>query len=131
MGNKKPVPLILFIIIVISILLFGCTIYSTVAKSATMKEMPTTIPTTITSTVSATNIVLTATPYPKCFVGNTGGQLLNFRVGAGKEYSIMTGLISGTQIIILEEVKDKQGNKWFKVKIGDTEGYVYNQYCVK
>jgi uncharacterized protein YraI len=133
--NKKPVPLILFIIIVISILLFGCTIYSTVSKSATMKEIPTAVSSATimvkNTEISATKIVLTVTPYPVCFVGNTDGDLLNFRMGAGREYPIMTGLVPGTQVVILEEVKGNQSELWFKVKIGNTTGYVFNQYCIK
>jgi uncharacterized protein YgiM (DUF1202 family) len=77
------------------------------------------------------SITETKNPIPgDCYVGNTEGDLLNFRMGAGREFAIMTGLIPGTKVIVLEEI-NREEETWFRVRIGETEGYVFGKYCVK
>jgi uncharacterized protein YgiM (DUF1202 family) len=51
---------------------------------------------------------------------------VNLRKGPGTEYVIITTLLSGTSVTVVS----KSGN-WSYVKIGDTYGYVHNNYLIK
>lgn len=64
--------------------------------------------------------------------GNVVGKIgivttndLNFRTGPGTDYSRITQLSYGTRVDILESVSN---GEWYKIKVGDTVGYVSAEY---
>ena len=50
-------------------------------------------------------------------------SLLNMRPGAGKEFPPMKRLTAGQTVKILESV-----GKWYKVKVGENEGFVMSEF---
>jgi len=51
---------------------------------------------------------------------------LNVRQGAGTNYSIITKIYPGESYELLEETEE-----WYKIKIGDKEGWIFNSYAIK
>jgi len=51
---------------------------------------------------------------------------LNVRQGAGTNYFIITKIYPGETYELLEETE-----KWYKIKIGDKEGWIFNSYAIK
>ena len=49
---------------------------------------------------------------------------VNVRKGPGTDTEILDGIEGGEEVTILEEVTNKAGNKWYKVKYGSLTGYV-------
>ena len=62
-----------------------------------------------------------ASPSPK--KGIVLPSLLNMRTGAGKEFPPIQRLKAGQTVEIIETV-----GKWYKVKVGENEGFVMSEF---
>ena len=73
--------------------------------------------------------ILAAIIFAGCVFAATGkvnqGEV-NFRSAASTEGDPIRELSEGEVVTIIEELEE-----WYKVKIGDTEGYVYKTYITK
>lgn len=74
---------------------------------------------------SSTNSGASTTSRAK--VANTGGKGVNLRSGPGQNYKKVGAYSDGTTVTVLDE----SNSAWWKVKVGNTTGYMASQYLKK
>lgn len=68
-------------------------------------------------------VMLAASASAACVGGATTTTAVNFRTGAGTNYSIISTLPSGTAVVV-----ESKGSGWYKVTYNGTSGYVSSDY---
>ena len=69
----------------------------------------------------------TNTTTSRAKVANTGGRGVNLRSGPGQNYRKVGAYSEGTTVTVLDE----SNSAWWKVKVGNTTGYMSSQYLKK
>lgn len=68
-------------------------------------------------------VILAVSASAACVGGATTTTAVNFRTGAGTNYSIISTLPGGTPVVV-----ESKGNGWYKVVYNGTTGYVSSDY---
>jgi hypothetical protein len=148
-GGLKPLSTLQMIIAfaVIAMSLFGLFQLSGLWKRVAPLPMPTQTPTpaatatlvptgTPTGTPAPT-VTPTATPEPELLVGvlatvnGTGAQQLKMRAAPGLDQQLLSTLLDGTRLRVLEGPQTKDGYSWWKVQTEDgLQGWVAGDWLV-
>lgn len=70
-------------------------------------------------------------PGDAAVVANTGGDAILLRSDAGYQFAVLAQLMAGTPVtIVAGPIAGDDGNRWYRVDVGDTTGYLFAAYLV-